>query len=135
MREKPPYRVAAQLASRAYVAALVAGVYTIRLTKAGKVIETKLTIGLDRRVSIEADRKAQFDAAMKVHALFGAESALMDRILPLRAALAKAVADLPEGEELHKTLTDFDGSGCGAETDCRDNGRGCDHRRGTIART
>jgi hypothetical protein len=112
MRAKPP-RVppAAQLAfAGTRGPRLLPGVYTIRMTKAGKVSETKLTIGLDRRVKFaEADRKAQFDAAMKVHALFGAESALMDRILPLRAALAKAVAGLPEGEEVRKTLTDFDG--------------------------
>ena len=40
----------------------------------------------------EADRKAQFDAAMKVHALFGDESAVMDRILALRASLANSFA-------------------------------------------
>ena len=60
-------------------------------------------MGLDRRAKFsEADRKAQFDAAMKVHALFGDESALMDRILSLRAALAKTGAALPEGDPLRK---------------------------------
>jgi hypothetical protein len=46
---------------------------------------------------------------MRVHGLFGAESALMDRILPLRVGVAKAMKGLPEGDELRKTLTDFDG--------------------------
>ena len=46
---------------------------------------------------------------MRVHALFGAESALMDRIIPLRRAIAKTAAGLPEGDALRKTLTDFDG--------------------------
>src|SRR5213076_3493149 len=86
------------------------GVYTVRLTKAGKVSETRLTVGLDRRAKFtEADRKSQFDAAMKVHALFGYESALMDRILFLRRDLAKSGAALPEDDTLRKDVSDFDG--------------------------
>jgi len=89
---------------------LVPGVYTVRLTKAGKVYETKLTIGLDHRAKFSAtDRKAQFDAAMKVHALFGDESALMDRIVALRKVLAQTGAGLPEGDTLRKNISDFDG--------------------------
>jgi photosystem II stability/assembly factor-like uncharacterized protein len=112
MREKPP-RVppAVQLAnSGSQGPRLLPGTYTVRMTKAGKVSETKLTVGLDRRVKFnEADRKAQYDAAMKVHALFGDESALMDRILFLRGALAKSKNALPENDESRKLLTDFDG--------------------------
>ncbi len=114
MRAKPP-RVppAAQIAqSGTRGPRLVPGVYTVRLTKAGKISETKLTVGLDRRAKFsEADRKAQFDAAMKVRALFGDESALMDRILDLRKALAQspAVAGLPEDDPLRKIISDFDG--------------------------
>jgi hypothetical protein len=67
-------------------------------------------VGLDRRAKFtEADRKAQFEGAMKVHALFGEESALMDRILFLRASLAKSAAALAEGDALRKSITDFDG--------------------------
>ncbi len=112
MREKPP-RVppAAQLAfSGTRGPRVVPGDYTVRMTKDGKVTETKLTVGLDRRVKFSlADRKAQYDAAMRVHALFGAESALMDQILPLRGAIAKAAKELPEGDALRKTLLEFDG--------------------------
>jgi len=112
MRAKPP-RVppAAQIAQGGTRGPrLVPGVYTVRLTKAGKVSETKLTVGLDRRAKFsEADRKAQFDAAMKVHALFGEESALMDRIVSLRKALAQSGAALPEGDPLRKNVSDFDG--------------------------
>jgi photosystem II stability/assembly factor-like uncharacterized protein len=111
MREKPP-RVppAAQIANAGTRGPrLLPGVYTVRMTKAGKATETKLTVGLDRRVKFsEADRKAQFDAAMKVHALFGDESAVMDRILALRASLAKSRGALPEGDPLSKTIADFD---------------------------
>src|SRR5213075_2067256 len=111
MRAKPP-RVppAAQVAFNGVRGPrLVPNVYTVRLTKNGEATETKLTIGLDRRAKFsEADRKAQFDAAMKVHTLFGDESALMDRILYLRDALAKAGADLPESDSLKKNISDLD---------------------------
>jgi photosystem II stability/assembly factor-like uncharacterized protein len=112
MREKPP-RVppAAQIAFAGIRGPrLLPGTYTVRLTKGGKVSETKLTVGLDRRAKFsEADRKAQFDAAMRVHALFGEESALMGRILSLRATLAKTGAALPEGDPLRQNVSDFDG--------------------------
>ena len=86
------------------------GDYAVRLTKAGKVYETKLTVGLDRRAKFSsADRKAQFDAALRVVALFGDESALMDRIIALRQGLAQTGAALPEGDPLRKQLSDFDG--------------------------
>src|SRR5207249_2419689 len=89
---------------------LVPGVYTVRLTKAGKVSETKLTVGLDRRAKFSAaDRKAQFDAAMNVHALFDEESVLMDGIVSLRKALAQTGGALPEGDPLRKNISDFDG--------------------------
>jgi hypothetical protein len=112
MRAKPP-RVppAAQIAfAGTRGPRLVPGVYTVRLTKGGKVSETKLTVGLDHRAKFsEADRKAQFDAAMKVHALFGEESALLERIVALRKALAQSAATLPEGDPVRKNVTDFDG--------------------------
>ena len=101
MRAKPP-RVppAAQIAVAGIRGPrLVPGAYTVRLTKAGKVSETKLTVGLDRRAKFSAaERKAQFDAAMKVHALFDQESALMDRIVSLRKALAQSGGALPEDD-------------------------------------
>src|SRR6266581_2069207 len=112
MRAKPP-RVppAAQIAfAGTRGPRLVPGVYTVRLTKAGKVSDTKLTVGLDRRAKFSAaDRKAEFDAAMRVHTLFGEESALMDRILALRKTLAQTGAGLPEGDPLRKNISDFDG--------------------------
>ena len=112
MRMKPP-RVppAAQIAFAGVRGPrLVPGVYTVRLTKAGKASETKLTIGLDRRAKFSAaDRKLQFDAAMKIHALFDEESALMDRIVAVRQALAQSGGVLPEDDPLRKNISDFDG--------------------------
>ncbi|PYI77422.1 MAG: hypothetical protein DMF04_06295 [Verrucomicrobia bacterium] len=52
--------------------------------------------------------QAQFDAAMKVRALFEEESALMDRILFLRGALAQAGSALAEADPLKKNVSDFD---------------------------
>lgn len=92
MRVKPP-RVppAVQLAySGTQGPRVLPGTYTVRMTKGGEVHEAKLEIGLDRRAAFTmADRKAQFDAAMRVHRLFGEESALMDRILAVRTGLAE----------------------------------------------
>ncbi len=111
MREKPP-RVppAAQIAfAGTQGPRMLPGTYTVRMTKNGQTYDTKLTVGLDRRAKFTlADRKAQYDAAMKVRALFGDESALMDRILPLRGAVKKAAA-AAQDESVRKLLTDFDG--------------------------
>jgi photosystem II stability/assembly factor-like uncharacterized protein len=111
MREKPP-RVppAAQVAfAGTRGPRMLPGTYTVRLTKAGKVSETKLTIGLDRRAKFsEADRKAQFEAAMAVRALFGDESALMDRIVGLRGELTKRASSLTEGDPVKQSLSELD---------------------------
>src|SRR6478736_5930037 len=112
MRAKPPHvPPAAQIAVAGIRGPrLVPGDYTVRLTKAGKVYDTKLTIGLDRRAKFStADRKAQFDAAMRVVALFSDETALMERIIGLRQALAQTGAAVPEGDPLRKQISDFDG--------------------------
>jgi photosystem II stability/assembly factor-like uncharacterized protein/outer membrane lipoprotein-sorting protein len=92
MQVKPP-RVP-RAASLAFAASqgprVPPGTYTARLTKGGKVIETKIEVGLDRRAPYTAaDRKAQFDAVMRAHALFERMSALVDRIDAARAAAAK----------------------------------------------
>src|SRR5207244_562312 len=95
MREKPT-RVppAAQIAfSSSRGPRLVPGDYTVRLTKNGKSYETKFTVGLDRRAKFTLeDKKAQYDAAMRVRDLFNDESALMDRIVSLRRDVSKAGA-------------------------------------------
>jgi photosystem II stability/assembly factor-like uncharacterized protein len=89
MRVSPP-RVprAAQLAFNATQGPRVLpGTYTVRLTKGGEVLETKLEVTVDRRAPYAADeRREQFDAAMRVHALFGRMSALVDRIEAARGA-------------------------------------------------
>ncbi len=92
MREKAP-RVppAVQLAFNGTQGPRVLpGTYTVRMTKGGEVYESKIDVVLDRRATYTLEgRKAQYDAAMRVVALFGAESALMDRIIALRGTLAE----------------------------------------------
>ncbi|MGH8140330.1 MAG: WD40/YVTN/BNR-like repeat-containing protein [Steroidobacteraceae bacterium] len=85
------------------------GTYTIRMQKNGKTYETSLSVGLDARVRWTlADRRAQFDAAMKVHALFNDESALFGRIVGLRQQVADATRSRPQGDALARKLGDFD---------------------------
>ena len=65
---------------------------------------------LDRRDKFNlADRKAQYEAAERVAALFGDESALMDRILALRGSLAKSEQALASDQAAQKAVADFDG--------------------------
>jgi hypothetical protein len=73
----------------------------VRLTRGSEVVETKLAIGLDRRASYNAaDRKAQFDAVMKAHGLFGDMTKLAGRIDAARAAVAERLKGLPDSDPL-----------------------------------
>jgi photosystem II stability/assembly factor-like uncharacterized protein len=86
------------------------GVYTIRMEKGGKTYDTKITVGLDTRVKwTVADRKAQYEAAMKVYALFNDESALFARIVKLRGEIADASKNRPAGDATLARLAEFDG--------------------------
>ncbi len=82
------------------------GTYTVRMTKGEHTYETKVTLGLDPRAGITAaDRKEQFDAAMKVHGMFGRMSDLVARIQAVRAAAAADAAKLPANDALRAQLT------------------------------
>jgi photosystem II stability/assembly factor-like uncharacterized protein len=84
------------------------GTYKVRLTKGDKVTEAPLVVGLDRRATFSAaDRKAQFEAAMKVHAMFGRMTDLTERIQAVRARADATAGKLPEGDGLRKSLSDF----------------------------
>jgi photosystem II stability/assembly factor-like uncharacterized protein len=86
------------------------GTYTIRMVQAGKTYDTALTVGLDRRVSWTiADRQAQYDAAMKVYALFNDESAVFARIAGLSEQVTDAKKGRPATDPLLRKLADFDG--------------------------
>jgi len=71
------------------------GRYTLRLTKGDQHYDQAVDVGLDRRATFtEADRRAQFEAAMRVHALFGRMSALVRRVNTVRDAADREVAAL-----------------------------------------
>jgi len=107
MAVKPP-RVprAATLAGSATVGPrVVPGTYTVRMTKGSETYETKLKIELDPRSPFtEADRKEQFAAAMKVHAMLGEMSDLVDKIVAVRGKAGAAAAKLPAGDPARKQL-------------------------------
>ena len=86
------------------------GTYTVRMHKGDKTYETKITVGLDPRDRFSvADRKDQFDAAMKVHGMFGRMSDLVARIQAVRAGADADAAKLPENDSLKKQLTSLSG--------------------------
>ena len=77
------------------------GTYTVRLTRGAEVVETKLVIGLDHRAPYSvADRKAQFDAVMKTHGLFGDMTKLATRIDGARDAVRDRLKGLPDADPL-----------------------------------
>jgi hypothetical protein len=110
MRTKPP-RVppAVQLAYYGTQGVpVLPGTYTVRMTKGGQVYEARLPVELDRRATYTvADRKLQYDAAMRVHRLFGEEAALVDRILAMRGQLAQRQGAARDAA-LQKRIAGFD---------------------------
>jgi photosystem II stability/assembly factor-like uncharacterized protein len=111
MQEKPPrVPTAAQAAfAGAQGPRVLPGTYTVRITKAGQTYERKLDVGLDRRAKFDAaGRRAQYDAAMRAHALFGRMSDAVDRLNGLRALVARRAAELPETSPVRADLRAFD---------------------------
>jgi len=111
MREKPP-RVppAVQLAfAGTQGPRVLPGTYTARMTKGGQVYEQKFDVGLDRRVTFTmAQRKQQYDAAMRVRQLFGEETAVLERIQALRAGVAAASGNAAVDAATRAKLAAFD---------------------------
>ena len=109
MQVKPP-RVprAAQIAGNATSGPRVLpGTYTVRLTRGGQTVETKLVIGLDRRAPYTTgDRKEQFEAAMKAHALFGDMTDMTDKIDGARGAITELGKKLGASDALAGKLRD-----------------------------
>jgi photosystem II stability/assembly factor-like uncharacterized protein len=107
MQRKPPR--APRGATVAYNAVqgprILPGTYTLRLTKGAEKVETKLEIVMDKRAPYKlADRKANDEAAMRAHALFGEMSALADRIEAAHAGAEARAKALPEGDPLGAKL-------------------------------
>ena len=107
MRVKPPRTPpAAQVACHSLVGPRVPpGVYTVRITDNGKVLEEKLNVGLDPRAGFTAaDRQAQFDAVMEAHALLDRMSGVVDKIKGLQMLAGRAAQSLPAGDPLRDKL-------------------------------
>jgi len=107
MHVKPPKvpRAATVAFSASQGPRVVPGTYTVRLTRGTNVIDTKLVIGLDRRAPYNvAERKQQFDAAMRVHALFGEMSGLVEQIEMARGGAQARMKALAQGDDLSKSL-------------------------------
>jgi len=82
------------------------GSYTLRLRKAGKVFESRIEIGLDRRATYSLeDRRKNYQAELKVVALFGDMSALVDRIDGAQKGAVERTGKLPKGDPLSARLT------------------------------
>jgi photosystem II stability/assembly factor-like uncharacterized protein len=110
MRLDPP-RVpkAAQLAGAGTQGIRVLpGRYQARLSKDGKAITRDFEVVLDPRAPFNLeDRKAQFVAATKVHALFGTMTELVDEVTQLRDGATLRAADPKAKGSLSKQLRDF----------------------------
>jgi photosystem II stability/assembly factor-like uncharacterized protein len=111
MRAKPP-RVppAAQVAFNSTQGPRVPpGTYTVRMTKGKQTYTTKLDVGLDHRATYTAaDRKAEYDAALRVRDLFGGMTDLVAKINGVREQIKADSAKLAEGNALRKQLGDLD---------------------------
>jgi photosystem II stability/assembly factor-like uncharacterized protein len=85
---------------------VVPGTYTVRLTKGDQAYESKMKIDGDpRSKATVADRKAQFDATMKVHGMLGEMTDLVEKIIAVRTNATQAAGKLPEGDALRTQLT------------------------------
>ena len=78
---------------------MMPGDYTVRITKGGQAVTDKITVGLDRRATYPlADRKAQYDAAVRTGSVFNRRSALVEKIQSVRqGAEARAAATKDAG--------------------------------------
>lgn len=86
------------------------GTYTVRMTKGDRVYEDKIAVGLDRRAAFSvADRKANYDATMVVHAMFGRMSDVVAKIQAVRASADGIGGKLPDNDPLRKQLAALSG--------------------------
>jgi hypothetical protein len=107
MRLKPPKVPTAATAAfgAAYGPRVLPGVYTVKMTKDKQTYTTQLQLIPDPRAKHSAaDRKAQFDLAMKLYKLLGEMSFAVDRINDARLALEARASQLSSDDPLRKQL-------------------------------
>jgi hypothetical protein len=84
------------------------GTYTVRLTTGSQVLQMPLAVSLDPHAPFTLkDRKAQYEAAMRAHALFARMSELVDRLNGYRVVAASRAKDLAQDDALRKDLDAF----------------------------
>ncbi|MBI1761513.1 MAG: sialidase [Acidobacteria bacterium] len=84
---------------------LLPGMYTVKLTKDKNVYTTQLQITADPRAKHSAaDRKAQFDLALKLHAQLSEMTFAVERINSARLKLEERAAQLPVSDPLRAQL-------------------------------
>jgi hypothetical protein len=75
------------------------------MTRGEETYTTKIEVGLDARAQYNlADRKQQFDAAMRVYNLLGEMTFQVDRINSVKDALGQRAAKLGSDDALRKQL-------------------------------
>ncbi|MFZ2752939.1 MAG: hypothetical protein WAZ48_05775 [Lysobacteraceae bacterium] len=90
------------------------GTYTVRMTKGDRVYEDRIAVGLDRRATFSvADRKANYDATMDVHAMFGRMSDLVAKIQAVRGNADGIAVTLPQNDPLREQLSKLSNSADG----------------------
>jgi photosystem II stability/assembly factor-like uncharacterized protein len=106
MRLKPPRVPTAASVGGAFIGPrLPPGDYTVRMTKDKQVYTLQLHVVPDpRSTHTAADRKAQFDLAMKLYDLLGEMTYAVDRINDMRLALDDRAAKLPADDPVRKQL-------------------------------
>jgi len=81
----------------------------VRLTKNGQVYETPLKVELDRRAKFDAaERKENFDVAMRVSQLFGQMSDVVAQVGSLRGAIAQRKQGLAADDPIAQKLAQLD---------------------------
>jgi photosystem II stability/assembly factor-like uncharacterized protein len=87
---------------------VLAGTYTVRMTKGDKVYTEELKLTLDPRVKFSVeDRKAQFDLTMKIYHTIEHMTYSVEAIAGVRNAANEKAAKLPEKDPLRKQLQDL----------------------------
>jgi photosystem II stability/assembly factor-like uncharacterized protein len=110
MRLKAPHVPPAATASFAASVGprVLPGTYTVRMTRGKETYTTKVVVALDARAKYTAgDRRAQFDAAMKVYNLLGDMSFDVDRINQVRDQLLDRAAKAASNASLAKQLAEL----------------------------
>jgi hypothetical protein len=87
---------------------VVPGTYTVKMTRGSETYTEKIDVGLDARAKYTLeDRKANFDATMRVYNLLGDMSYDVERINGVRLALQDRASRLTKDAALAKRLEDL----------------------------